>query len=132
MAVAALDTTSGGGSLQAHSHVLWNEPQKCSLRAGGADQPRREEPHGDRDPADRAWRPQCAAADHAPVGAIPCPVSVSRGDELDLTFFTQDGSGQHVIVVSGTQAGWIRAGKLVLLRAPGSALESFLGISIAW
>ena len=44
------------------------------LRAGGADQPRREEPHGDRDPADRAWLPQCAAADRAPVGAIPCPL----------------------------------------------------------
>jgi len=29
MAVAALDTTSGGGSLQAHSHVLWSQPQKC-------------------------------------------------------------------------------------------------------
>jgi hypothetical protein len=48
------------------------------------------------------------------------------------TFFTQDGSGQHVILVSGSQAGWIRAGKLVLLRAPGSALESFPGISITW
>jgi Thioesterase-like superfamily len=29
MAVAALDTTSGGGSLQAHSHVLWSQPHKC-------------------------------------------------------------------------------------------------------
>jgi len=29
MAVAALDTTSGGGSLQAHSRVLWSQPQKC-------------------------------------------------------------------------------------------------------
>jgi hypothetical protein len=48
------------------------------------------------------------------------------------TFFTQDGSGQHVILVSGSQAGWIRAGKLVLLGAPGSVLESFPGISIAW
>ncbi len=37
--------------------------------------------------------------------------------------FTQDGSGQHVISVSGSQAGWIRAGKLILLRAHGSALE---------
>jgi hypothetical protein len=29
MAVAALDTTSSGGSLQAHSHELWSEPEKC-------------------------------------------------------------------------------------------------------
>jgi hypothetical protein len=49
------------------------------------------------------------------------------------TTSTQDGSGQHVIVVSGSQAGWIRAGKLVLLRAPGSALQFSLGITtIAW
>jgi hypothetical protein len=45
---------------------------------------------------------------------------------------TQDGSGQHVIFVSGSQAGRIRAGKLVFLRAPGSALQFFPGITIAW
>jgi hypothetical protein len=44
----------------------------------------------------------------------------------------QDGSGQHVIFVSGSQAGRIRAGKLVFLRAPGSALQFFPGITIAW
>jgi hypothetical protein len=47
--------------------------------------------------------------------------------------FTQDGSGRYVIVVSGSQAGWIRAGKLVLLGAPGSALQFSFGINtIAW
>jgi hypothetical protein len=45
---------------------------------------------------------------------------------------TQDGSGQHVIFVSGSRAGRIRAGKLVFLRAPGSALQFFPGITIAW
>jgi hypothetical protein len=36
-------------------------------------------------------------------------------------------------LVSGTQAGWIRAGKLILLRAPDSTLESSGGITaIAW
>jgi len=35
--------------------------------------------------------------------------------------------------VSGSQAGWIRAGKLVLLGAPGSALQFSFGINtIAW
>jgi hypothetical protein len=53
------------------------------------------------------------------------------GSNSDSTF-TQDGSGQHVILVSGSQAGWIRAGKLVLLGAPGGALEFFPGITIAW
>ena len=58
--------------------------------------------------------------------------SLPRGRTRAPTF-TQDGSGQHVIVVSDSQAGWIRAGKLVLLRAPDSALEFSLVITtIAW
>jgi hypothetical protein len=36
-------------------------------------------------------------------------------------------------LVSGSQVGWISAGKLVLLQAPGSALEYFPEITtIAW
>jgi hypothetical protein len=58
--------------------------------------------------------------------------SPAEANSTSITF-TQDGSGQHVIVVSGSQAGWIRAGTLVLLRAPGSALQFSPGITtIAW
>jgi hypothetical protein len=132
MAVAALDTTSGGGSLQAHSHVLWSQPQKCvfcveealispdgkSLTATAIQQTA----HGYRNVLLRIALP---SGRYRVLYESPETNSTS-------TFFTQDGSGQHVILVSGSQAGWIRAGKLVLLQAPGSALESFPGISIAW
>jgi hypothetical protein len=132
MAVAALDTTSGGGSLQAHSHVLWSQPQKCvfcveealispdgkSLTATAIQQTA----HGYRNVLLRIALP---SGRYRVLYESPETNSTS-------TFFTQDGSGQHVILVSGSQAGWIRAGKLVLLGAPGSALESFPGISIAW
>ncbi len=133
MAVAALDTTSGGGSLQAHSHVLWSQPQKCvfcvqealispdgkSLTATAIQQTA----HGDRDALLRIALPSGRYR-----VLYESPAETNSGST-----FTQDGSGQHVILVSGSQAGWISAGKLVLLRAPGSALQFSLGITtIAW
>ena len=133
MAVAALDTNSGGGSLQAHSHVLWNEPQKCvfcvqealispdgkSLTAIATQQTA----HGDREALLRIALPS---------GRYRVLYESPAGTNSGSTF-TQDGSGQHVIVVSDSQAGWIRAGKLVLLRAPDSALQFSLFITtIAW
>jgi hypothetical protein len=131
VAVAALDTTSGGGSLQAHSHVLWSQ-QKCgfcvqealispdgrSLTATAIQQTA----HGYRDAVLRIALPS---------GRYRVLYESPAGSNSDSTF-TQDGSGQHVILVSGSQVGWIRAGKLVLLRAPGGALEFFPGITIAW
>lgn len=133
MAVAALDTTSGGGSLQAHSHVLWSQPKKCvfcveealispdgkSLTAIAIQQTA----HGERDALLRIALPSGRYR-----VLYESPAETNSGSA-----FTQDGSGQHAIVVSGSQAGWISAGKLVLLRAPGSALEFFPGITtIAW
>ena len=113
--------------------MLWSQPQKCvlcveealispdgkSLTATAIQQTA----HGDRDALLRIALPSGRYR-----VLYESPAETNSGS----TFFTQDGSGQHVIVVSGSQAGWIRAGKLVLLRAPGSALESFPGISIAW
>ena len=133
MAVAVLDTTSGGGSLQAHSHVLWSQPQNCVFCVEGAlispdgksltATAIQHTAHGDRNALLRIALP---SGQYRVLYESPAETNST------FTFFTQDGSGQHVIVVSGSQAGWIRAGKLVLLGAPGSALESFPGISIAW
>jgi hypothetical protein len=133
MAVAALDTTSSGGSLQAHSHLLWSQPQNCvfcvqealispdgkSLTAAAIQQTA----HGYRTALLRIALPSGRYRVLYESPAEPNPAST----------LTQDGSGQHVILVSGSQAGWIRAGKLVLLRAPGSALQfSYAIATIAW
>ena len=132
VAVAALDTTSGGGSLQAHSRVLWSQPQKCVFCVQEA----LISPDG------RSLT--ATAIQHTAQGyrgallriALPSGryrvLYESPAGTSSLLTFTQDGSGQHVILVSGSQAGWIRAGKLVLLGAPGGALEFFPGITIAW
>ena len=134
MAVAALDTTSGGGSLQAHSHLLWSQPQKCgfcvqealispdgkSLTAAAIQQTA----HGYRDALLRIALPSGRYRVLYESPAQPNSTSAT---------FTQDGPGQHVIVVSDSQAGWVRAGKLVLLQAPGSALQlSYAIATIAW
>ncbi|MBV9095267.1 MAG: hypothetical protein JO132_15545 [Streptosporangiaceae bacterium] len=134
MAVAALDTTSGGGSLQAHSHVLWSEPQKYDFSVEEA----LISPDGKSLTA--AEVQQTAHGYRYVLLRIALPSGRYRvlyesppERNSGFTTFTQDGSGQHVIVVSGSEAGWISAGKLVLLGAPGSALEFSDGITtIAW
>lgn len=133
MAVAALDTTSGGGSLRAHSHVLWSQPKKYAFSVQEA----LISPDGKSLTA--AATQQTAHGYRNALLRIALPsgryqvLYESPAETNSTSAFTQDGSGQHVIVVSGSQAGWIRAGKLVLLRAPGSALESFPAITtIAW
>ncbi len=134
MAVAALDTTSGGGSLQAHSHVLWSQPQKCVFCVEGAlispdgksltATAIQQTAHGDRDALLRIALPS---------GRYRALYESPAAGNLSSITFTQDGSGQHVILVSGSQAGWISAGKLVLLQAPGSTLQFSFGITtIAW
>lgn len=132
VAVAALDTTSGGGSLQAHSRVLWSQPQKCVFCVGEAlispdgksliATAIQQTAHGYRDALLRIALPsgRYRVLYESPAAANSPPT------------ITQNGSGQHVIFVSGSQAGWISTGKLVLLRAPRSALAFFPGITIAW
>jgi hypothetical protein len=134
MAVAALDTTSSGGSLQAHSRVLWSQPHKYIFSVQEA----LISPDGKSLTAIATQQTAHGARTALLQIALPSgryrvlyesPAETNSG----YTFFTQDGSGQHVILVSGTQAGWISAGKLVLLGAPGSALQFSLGITtITW
>ena len=134
VAVAALDTTSSGGSLQAHSHVLWSQPGKYVFSVQGAlispdgksltATATQQTAHGDREALLRIALP---SGRYRVLYESPAETNQASAA------FTQDGSGQHVILVSGSQAGWIRAGKLFLLRAPGSAVLSFYAITtIAW
>ena len=133
MAVAALDTTSSGGSLQAHSHLLWSQPQNCVFCVQEA----LISPDGKSLAA--AAIQQTTYGYRTALLRIALPsgryrvLYESPAQTNSTSTFTQDGSGQHVILVSGSQAGWIRAGKLVLLQAPGSALQfSYAIATIAW
>jgi hypothetical protein len=133
MAVAALDTTSGGGSLQAHSRLLWSQPDKYAFSVQEA----LISPDGKSLTA--AATQQTAHGYRNVLLQIALPsgryrtLYESPPETYSISTITQDGTGQHVIVVSGSQAGWVRAGKLVLLGAPGSALQLSDGIdTIAW
>jgi WD40-like Beta Propeller Repeat len=133
-AVAALDTNSDGGSLQAHSHVLWSQPKKCVFCVQEA----MISPDGKSLTATAIQ--QTAQGDRNALLQISLPSgryrvlyeSPAEKNSTSATF-TQDGSGQHVIVVSASQMGWIRAGKVFSLQAPGSALQFSPGVTtIAW
>jgi hypothetical protein len=125
LAVAALDTNSGGGSLQAHSRVLWSEPKKCVFCVQEA----LISPDGKSLTALASQQ----TADGSRNALLQSALPSGRYRVLYESPLTQDGSGRYIIVVSGSQAGWIRAGKLVLLGAPGSALQFSFGINtIAW
>ena len=133
MAVAALDTTSSGGSLQAHSHLLWSQPKNCVFCVQEA----LISPDGKSLTA--AATQQTAHGYRTALLQIALPsgryrvLYESPAQTNSTSTFTQDGSGQHVILVSGSQAAWIRAGNLVLLQAPGSALQfSYAIATIAW
>jgi hypothetical protein len=133
MAVAALDTTSSGGSLQAHSHLLWRQPKNCVFCVQEA----LISPDGKSLIA--AATQQTTNGYRTALLRIALPsgryrvLYESPSQTNSTSTFTQDGSGQHVILVSSSQAGWIRAGNLVLLTAPGSALQlSYAIATIAW
>jgi hypothetical protein len=133
MAVAALDTTSGGGSLQAHSRLLWSQPDKYAFSVQEA----LISPDGKSLTA--AATQQTAHGYRNVLLQIALPsgryrlLYESPPETYSISAITQDGTGQHIIVMSGSQAGWIRAGKLVLLGASGSALQLSDGIeTIAW
>jgi hypothetical protein len=133
VAVAALDTSSGGGSLQAHSRVLWSQPQKCVFCVQEA----LISPDGKSLTATAIQQTAHGYRNVLLQIALPSGryrvLYESLAETYSVSNFTQDGSGRHFILVSGSQAGWIRAGKLVLLRAPGSALQFSLGITtVAW
>lgn len=128
IAVAALDTNSGGDSL----HVLWSQqtcvlcvlqalisPDGKSITAAATQQTA----HGYRNALLRIALPsgRYRVLYESPAEPDSAPT------------FTQDGSGQHAIFVSGSQAGWITAGQLVLLQVPASTLQfSYALATIAW
>jgi hypothetical protein len=133
MAVVALDTTSDGGSLQAHSQLLWSQPKNCVYCVQEA----LISPDGKSLTA--AAIQQTGPGYRNVLLRIALPSGQSRvlyespaGNQSSITF-TQDDSGQQFIVVSGSQLGWIRAGHLVPLQAPGGAVQSFFGLNaIVW
>jgi hypothetical protein len=139
LAALGLDTTSGGGSLQTHSHLLWHQDENCvtcvlRVLAGPDDTLTVDETQ----PVTRQQGRQLIV--RIPVaGGSPAIMYSALGPTPTRTVATAiyaDSSGRWVIAVPstdlskstwpGTRAGWISHGKLHPL--PGTNAQN----GIAW
>jgi hypothetical protein len=137
LAVLALDATSSGGSLQAHSHLLFNQGDHCTVCvytaltssdgstltavAGSSAPPSQSHPGT---PRYRLYVLQLSLVTGQPSGILyRSAASAGTYDDGGLVpVFSADGQAQHWFLVNDPeQFGWISGGKLVPLPIKASA-----------
>jgi hypothetical protein len=144
LAALGLDTTSGGGSLQTHSHLLWHQDQNCvtcvlQVLAGPDDTLTADETQPVTQQQARQLIVRIPLAGGSP--AIMYSALDPTPTRADITAIYADSSGQWVIALPltdlskptwpRTRAGWISNGKLHPL--PGATLvNDRMGAGIAW
>jgi hypothetical protein len=137
LAVLSLDATSSGGSLQAHSHLLFSQGDHCTVcvytaltgsdgstltaAAAGSAPPQSSHP---RTPRQRLYVLQLSLVTGQPSGILyRSAASAGSADEGGLVpVLSADGQAQHWFLVNNPeQFGWISGGKLVPLRIKAKA-----------
>jgi hypothetical protein len=143
LALLSLDATSSGGSLQAHSHLLFSQGDHCTvcvytaltssdgstLTAAAAGSVPPQSPHP-RTPRHRLYVLQLSLVTGQPSGILyRSAASIGPANEGGLVpVLSADGQGQHWFLVNNPeQFGWISGGKLVPL--PIKAKAGLLAIS---
>jgi hypothetical protein len=142
LAVLGLDATSSGGSLQAHSHLLFSQGDHCtvcvytaltsadgSTLAAAASSVPPQSPHP-RTPRHRLNVLRLSLVTGQPSGILyRSAASIGPPDEGGLVpVLSADSQGQHWFLVNNPeQFGWISGGKLVPL--PIKAKAGLLAIS---
>jgi hypothetical protein len=135
LAVLGLDTASSGGSLQAHSHLLFSQSARCTVcvytavtsadgstltAAATTSVPRLPSHPGM--PRYRLWVLQLSVATGQPTGIL-YRSNASNGAYNDgglVPVLSVDGPAQHWILWNDPEEfGWISGGKLVLLPIKG-------------
>jgi hypothetical protein len=142
LAVLGLDVTSSGGSLQAHSHLLFSQGDHCtvcvytaltnsdgfSLTAVAGTTVPPQSPHPGV-PWHRLWVLQISLVTGQPSGILyRSAASAGPADEGGLVpVLSADGQAQHwFLILDPGQFGWISGGKLVLLPIkPWAGLLAF-------
>ena len=131
-AVLELDTDSRGGSLQADSHVVWQQPKNCAMCVYGG----QVSPDGSTliATATRSagvisakgmgtWDLELERISLA-TGRVESTILATTYSTVQMSppwiDFWPDGSGQQLLVQAGTQFGWIQNGRLVRLPYPGN------------
>ena len=136
LAVLGLDATSSGGSLQAHSHLLFSQGDHCtvcvytaltsadgsSLTAVAASSAPPQN-HRTGVPWYRLWVLQLSLVTGQPSGILyRSAASVGSYDVGLVPVLSADGQAQHwFLVLDPEQFGWISGGKLVPLPIKASA-----------
>jgi hypothetical protein len=137
LAVLGLDATSSGGSLQAHSHLLFSQGDHCTVcvytaltsadgstltaAAAGSVPPQRPHP---RTPRHRLYVLQLSLVTGQPSGILyRSGASIGPANEGGLVpVLSADGQAQHWFLVNNPeQFGWISGGKLVPLPIKAKA-----------
>jgi hypothetical protein len=137
LAVLGLDTNSSGGSLQAHSHLLFSQGDHCTVcvytaltsgdgstltAVAGTSVPSQSKHPGM--PRYRLWVLQLSLATGRPSGIL-YRSAISDGSDDDgglVPVLSGDGQAQHWFLVNDPeQFGWISGGKLVPLPIKASA-----------
>ena len=136
LAVLGLDATSSGGSLQAHSHLLFSQGDHCTVCvytaltssdgssltvvAGSSVPPQRQHPGM---PRYRLWVLRLSLITGQPSGIL-YRSAVSNGSYDDgglVPVLSADGQAQHwLLVLYPEHFGWISGGKLVLFPIKAS------------
>ena len=138
LAVLGLDGTSSGGSLQAHSHLLFNQGARCTvcvytavissdgstlIVVAGSVPPLPSHPGM---PRYRLWVLQLSLATGQPSGILyrSAPSNGTYNDGGLVPVLSADGPAQHWILWNDPeQFGWISGGKLIPLpKAPPGVL----------
>jgi hypothetical protein len=137
LAVLGLDATSSGGSLQAHSHLLFSQGDHCTVcvytaltssdgstltaAAAGSAPPQSPQP---RTPRHRLYVLQLSLVTGQPSGILyRSAASIGPPHEGGLVpVLSADGQAQHWFLVNNPeQFGWISGGKLVPLPIKAKA-----------
>ena len=136
LAVIGLDTTSSGGSLQAHSHLLFSQGDDCTVcvytaltssdgstltAVAASSAPPQNRRTGV--PWYRLWVLHLSLATGQPSGILyRSAASVGSYNAGLVPVLSADGQAQHwFLVLDPEQFGWISGGKLVPLPIKASA-----------
>jgi hypothetical protein len=136
LAVLGLDTTSSGGSLQAHSQLLFSQGDRCTvcvytaltssdgsaLTAVAVSPVPASQSHGSRSPLLRESVLQLSLATGQPTGILYTSAPFAGSYEGLVPALYGDGQAQHwFLVLDPEQFGWVSGGKLVPLPIKASA-----------
>jgi len=136
LAVLGLDTTSSGGSLQAHSHLLFSQGDRCTvcvytaltnsdgstLTAVAVSPVPPSQRHHSRAPLYRESVLQLSLVTGQPSGILYSSAAFVGGYVGLVPVLSADGQAQHWFLVQDPEHfGWVSGGKLVPLPIKASA-----------